>query len=113
MIQLDIAGEPVQMHRLADEVLLSRGGLSRCVSGLEARGLVGRSRGAPDVRQVYTRLTPAGHSLLADATDTHLSGVRELFLDRLEDTTLAQLGSTWRELLNAPPTAITNKPGKR
>lgn len=99
LIQLQMAACPVQMHVLAHAVVLSRGGLTRCVGGLENRGLVIRSRGEHDVRHVFAQLTDHGAALLEQATSTHLSGVSRLFEAPLSRSDFINLASAWQSLL--------------
>lgn len=47
------------------------------VSKLESRGLVGRVRGTEDRRQVFVRLNPSGHDLLAEVAIPHRRELRE------------------------------------
>jgi DNA-binding MarR family transcriptional regulator len=76
------AGE-LRMFELADEVVISRSGLTRLAERLERRGFVERRRGDRDPRMTFVRITPAGLDKLAEATPTHVEGVRRLFLDKL------------------------------
>lgn len=100
LIQLQVAACPVQMHALANAVVLSRGGLTRCVGGLENRGLVVRSRGVRDVRHVFAQLTDDGAALLEQATRTHLAGVSRLFAAPLSRSDFINLGCAWQALLS-------------
>jgi DNA-binding MarR family transcriptional regulator len=73
----------LRMSELAEEVVISRSGLTRLVERLERRGFVERRRGDRDPRRTFVRITPAGFEKLAEATPTHLGGVRRLFVDKL------------------------------
>jgi DNA-binding MarR family transcriptional regulator len=84
LVHLAVAPERrLRMGELADQVLLSRSGVSRLVDRLEHDGLVERSRCAPDARGAYAVLTERGLARLRSATPVHLAGVREHFLDAL------------------------------
>ncbi len=84
LIQLSQQEEgELRMYELADEVVISRSGLTRLVERLEHRGLVERRRGDRDPRMTFARITRAGLDKLAEATPTHLEGVKRLFLDKL------------------------------
>jgi len=48
---------------------------------------------------MYARLTDRGFEVLAEATPTHIAGVRERFLDRLSEEQTKQLAAIWRVLL--------------
>lgn len=111
LIQLQMARRPVRMHALADAVVLSRAGLTRCVAGLESRGLVARSRGERDVRQVFAQLTDDGAALLSKATTTHLAGVDRLFAAPLSRSDFVHLTRAWRALLHDPTDRPEAAPG--
>jgi len=100
LIQLSLASDRrLRMSELADAVVLSRSGLTRLVDRLERCGLVERERGEADPRQIYARLTDRGFEVLADATVTHIAGIRERFLERLSDEQTQQLAAIWRAVL--------------
>lgn len=100
LVQLSLAGDRGRrMSELADAVLLSRSGLTRLVERLERAGLVQRRAGDPDSRQTFAVVTEAGLDMLADATETHLRGVAERFLDRLTEDQLALFADAGRRLL--------------
>jgi DNA-binding MarR family transcriptional regulator len=100
LIQLSLAPDGrLRMFELADAIVLSRSGLTRLVDRLERGGLVERERGEVDLRQMYARLTDRGFEVLADATPTHVAGIKERFLERLSDEQTKQLGEIWGALL--------------
>ena len=80
------------MSDLAETVILSRSGLTRLVDRMERDGLLGRESCPSDARGSFAILTDAGRDKLAAARRTHLSGVRERFLDRLSDAEQDTLG---------------------
>jgi DNA-binding MarR family transcriptional regulator len=88
----------MRMADLAEAVLLTRSGISRLVDRLEVRGLVERSRCPSDARGLNAALTDAGAALLAEASITHLAGVRERFTERLSPDDVARLESIWEQL---------------
>jgi DNA-binding MarR family transcriptional regulator len=84
LIQLSQEEEgELRMSELADEVVISRSGLTRLVERLERRGFVERRRGDRDPRMTFARITRAGLDKLAEATPTHLEGVKRLFFAKL------------------------------
>jgi DNA-binding MarR family transcriptional regulator len=100
LIQLSLAPDRrLRMFELADAIVLSRSGLTRLVDRLERGGLVERERGAADPRQMYARLTDRGFEAVAEATPTHIAGIKERFLDRLSDEQMKQLAAIWRAVL--------------
>ena len=100
LIQLSVApGRRLRMFELADAIVLSRSGLTRLVDRLERAELVERERGDVDPRQTYACLTDRGLEVLAEATPTHIAGIKERFLGRLSDEQAKQLAAIWRVLL--------------
>ena len=100
LIQLSLVPDRrLRMFELADAIVLSRSGLTRLVDRLERAGLVERERGEVDPRQMYARVTDRGLEVLADATPTHIAGIKERFLERLSDEQTKQLAAIWRAVL--------------
>jgi DNA-binding MarR family transcriptional regulator len=91
----------MRMCDLAAAILLSPSGLSRRVDRLERAGLVTRTRGERDARNVEASLTPAGKRLLRRLLATHLEGIRERFTDRFSDKELDRLGDLLSRLTDA------------
>ena len=85
---------------LADSVLLTASGITRLLDGLERTGLVEKASCPSDARVSYAKLTDAGSRKLAEAAETHLAGVEELFTGRYSDEELESLGG----LLSRLPT---------
>jgi DNA-binding MarR family transcriptional regulator len=85
----------LRMSELADPALLSRSGVSRLVDRLEQDGLLRREKCHDDGRGAFAAITPSGRRLLDEARDTHLAGVRRLFLERLSGAELRLLGELW------------------
>ncbi len=76
-------GRRLRMTELADQVLLSRSGLTRLVDRLSRDGLVERAACPNDARGTHAVLTDAGLARLRTAAPTHLRGVSEHVLSRL------------------------------
>ena len=94
-VLLQLAEAPqrrLRMAELADQVLLSRSGLTRLVDRLQAEGLVRREPSPDDARGMYTVLTDAGFLRLRAAAPIHLSGIQRHWLSRFSDDELRQLG---------------------
>src|SRR4051794_509272 len=70
---------------LARAVLLTRSGITRLVDGLEKDGLVSRCSCPSDKRGTLIAITDEGMEKLREAAGTHIQGVRELFLSRIDD----------------------------
>jgi DNA-binding MarR family transcriptional regulator len=75
----------LRMSRLAEQVVLTRSGITRLVTRLEEQGLVERVCCAVDRRGFNAHLTDAGLSRLREAASTHLAGIRRLFVEPLGD----------------------------
>jgi DNA-binding MarR family transcriptional regulator len=88
----------MRMSELADSVLLSRSGLTRLVDRLERQGLLKRERCTSDARGLFAEITPEGRRAFAQARETHLDGVRRLFLERFSRDELRTLGGLWEKL---------------
>lgn len=94
----DAPEQRLRMGELADQLLLSRSGLTRLVDRLEKQGLVERLRCPEDARGWYARLTDAGRAKLRAARPAHREGVRRHFLDRLSDQDLDALADVWAKV---------------
>lgn len=94
----DAPGGRLRMGELAEQLLLSRSGLTRLVDRLERQGLVRRSRCESDGRGLFAEITRAGREKLARARPFHLAGVREHFLERLRRADLEALAAAWKRL---------------
>jgi DNA-binding MarR family transcriptional regulator len=88
----------MRMSDLADSVLLSRSGLTRLVDRLEHEGLLTRRRCESDARGFFAEITPKGRRVFEAARQTHLDGVRRMFLDRFSRNELRTLGALWAKL---------------
>src|SRR6187551_1043245 len=73
-------GRRVRMGLLAEEVLLSKSGVTRLVDRLVNDGLVERSACSTDARGAEAVLTDRGLTRLRAASRTHLRGISEHFL---------------------------------
>ncbi len=85
----------LRMGALADQLLLSRSGLTRLVDRLVARGLLERHTCPADRRGTYARLTEAGRKKFREARPTNLAAIREQFVSKLDDGELEFLAGVW------------------
>ncbi len=78
---------------LAEQTLVTTGGLSLRVKRLEESGLVTRSKDAVDARVVYVELTPKGSALVDAIADEHFPKLTAMLGDMTESdvSTLASL----------------------
>jgi DNA-binding MarR family transcriptional regulator len=97
----------LRMTELADQVLLSRSGLTRLVDRLERDGLVERAACPGDARGTHAVLTEAGLARLRAAAPTHLRGIATHVTDVLSADDLAELGRLMRSLLAGPGAPAT------
>ncbi len=99
LVQLAHAPElRLRMSELADSVLLTPSGLTRLVDRLCRDGLVERVRCDDDARGSYAALTERGRDRFDDVRQTHLAGVRRLFLDHLSPAEQRSLATTWERI---------------
>ena len=76
---------------LAAHLLITQGGVTRLLAGLERDGLVERAASDEDARVVFACLTAAGCARVEAARRDHLADVARLFADRFSAAELAQL----------------------
>ena len=84
-------GRRVRMGSLAEQVLLSKSGVTRLVDRLVNDGLVERSACSTDARGAEAVLTDRGLTRLRAASRTHLRGISEHFLAVVETDDLESL----------------------
>jgi DNA-binding MarR family transcriptional regulator len=82
----------LRMSQLAEFTLASRSRLSHQIDRLEKVGLVVREACETDKRGANAVLTELGWTTLVAAAPTHVTGVREHFVDLLTDEQFAALG---------------------
>jgi DNA-binding MarR family transcriptional regulator len=88
----------MRMCDLAEEVHLSRSGLTRLVDRLEREALIERCSCKHDARGSYACLTETGRARLAEARSTHRRVVREQFLSLLSEQELGVLARMWERI---------------
>ena len=86
----------MRVSELSRGALLSISGMSRMIDRLTREGLVRREACEDDGRGAEVALTDAGRKLMTAARASHLSAVREGFLDHFDDDELAALADAWR-----------------
>lgn len=99
LVQLANAGGRLRMRDLAGRLLVSRSGATRLIDRMERDGLVARERCSQDGRGQYAVLTPAGMAALERARPTHLRGVRQRFLEQIDDEQLMAIGAAFTRVL--------------
>jgi DNA-binding MarR family transcriptional regulator len=89
---------------LANGLLLTAGGVTRLLDGLERDGLVAREECSSDRRISYAVLTKAGRAKLREASKSHTRQIRELMGASYDDEELAQLAALLDRLPGVDPT---------
>ena len=87
-------GRRIRMGQLADEVLLSKSGVTRLIDRLVGDGLVERSACLADARGAEAVLTERGLTRLRAASRTHLRGISEHFLSIVDPADMDTLERT-------------------
>ena len=88
---------------LANDLLLTAGGVTRLLDGLERDGFVAREACESDRRVSYAVLTKAGRDKLREATKSHTRQIRELMGATYDDDELAQLTALLDRLPGVDP----------
>jgi len=87
----------LRMAQIAESMQHSRSRVTHTVSRMEKAGLIERCAAEGDRRGVEARMTEKGWKLLVEAAPTHVTGVREHFVDLATDEEFATMG----RLMNA------------
>lgn len=82
----------LRMAKIAESMQHSRSRVTHTVSRMEKAGLIRRSAAAGDKRGVDATMTETGWHLLQAAAHTHVTGVREHFVDLADAADFAALG---------------------
>jgi DNA-binding MarR family transcriptional regulator len=86
---------------LAQRLVVTQGGITRLLAGLERQELVERQSCDTDARVVYACLTGSGKRKLLAARKTHLDDVERLFSNRFKGEELKQLAGLLSRLEDA------------
>jgi DNA-binding MarR family transcriptional regulator len=78
---------------LANSLLLTAGGVTRLLDGLEREGFVAREEDSSDRRVSYAVLTKAGRDKLRVADKSHTQQIRELLGAHYDEAELTQLAA--------------------
>jgi DNA-binding MarR family transcriptional regulator len=71
------------MNQLAEQILLSKSGLTRLIDRMEQAGLVERVSSSDDRRGSFAVLTPRGEQAFREAAPVHLEGIAKHFTSHL------------------------------
>lgn len=94
----DASGGRMRMCELAEQVQLSRSGLTRLVDRLEREQLLERCSCQHDARGSYACLTATGRERLREARRTQLVIVQQHFLSRFSEDELDTLADMWERI---------------
>ncbi|HEU4319237.1 MAG TPA: MarR family transcriptional regulator [Acidimicrobiia bacterium] len=97
LTELDLVG-PLTPSQLAEDLLLTSGGMTVRLNRLQAAGLIERQPNPRDGRGVLVRLTPAGEDLARDAIVTLLQA-QSAMVEALEPSDRSRLAKLLRSLL--------------
>ncbi len=99
-------GHRLTMNELAQQVFVSRSGISQVVTAMAAQGLVERRGDPGNLRITYAVLTDHGRAVLGSSTAAFLGAIREHFarhLDPAEARTVAAAMNRVTEALGGTP----------
>jgi DNA-binding MarR family transcriptional regulator len=85
-------GERLRRTDLAERLALTASGVTRALLPLEKIGLVERQPDPRDARVGFAALTPSGHALLVNATDTAQMVCRDILRDAAHEQMAALAG---------------------
>lgn len=78
-------GKRIRMAELADNLTLTRGGVTKLTDRLERAGLLRRTRAEDDGRGLYAEITPAGEELLRKMWPVYAGALGETFGSAVTD----------------------------
>ena len=110
-VLVSLVGSPerkLRLRELADQVLLSRSGLTRLVDRLEAAGLLLREPDPTDRRGAFAVLTEAGHEALRRSWPLYARGIQDHFARYLEPDEAAVLARALQRVAR-PATASSTR----
>jgi DNA-binding MarR family transcriptional regulator len=90
---------------MAGQLLLTAGGVTRLLDGLERDGFVAREECASDRRVTYAVLTETGRDKLREASKSHTRQIHELLGSPYDEEELTQLVALLDRLPGVDPTA--------
>ena len=88
-----------RMGELAENLLLSRGGVTRLIARMEDAGLVRRETPASDRRATYAHLTDKGRETFTRALPAQIANMHRLFHAPLSDQDLSDLSRIMGKVL--------------
>src|SRR4051812_12554811 len=95
----DAPDRKLKMSDLADQVLLSKSGLTRLVDRLEAKGYIRREGCRADRRVAYAVITPEGLKAREDSWPTYKAALQEHFVSHLSDEEAKVIGDVLKRFI--------------
>jgi DNA-binding MarR family transcriptional regulator len=89
----DAPGQRLKMSELADQVLLSKSGLTRLVDRMEAKGYLRRESCMSDRRVAYAVLTPEGLNAREKSWPTYRAAIEEFYASQLSPEEAKVIGN--------------------
>ena len=88
----------LRMCDLADQLRLSRSGLTRRMEGVLSNAWVARVQDDTDRRVAHAELTTKGWNLLRKVAPIHLASVRRLMIDHLSRAEIKAIGNAFTKI---------------
>lgn len=88
----------LRMCDLADQLRLTRSGLTRRMDGVLKKKLVSRAQSADDGRVAYAQLTTKGVEMLRNVAPHHVESVRARIIDLLTPTELKAFATAFAKI---------------
>ena len=101
LLHLASAGGERRMARIAHDLVLTGGGVTRIVARLGKLGFIERRSCPKDGRGVFAVLTDRGRAKHLAALKLHLEGVRRLFVTHASEAELKALGRVFGRVVEA------------
>jgi DNA-binding MarR family transcriptional regulator len=101
-----------RMVDIADQMSVSKSGVTQIIDRLVAAGLAARESSATDRRLVYAAITTAGRDLLAKGAPVLAAIAREHIASRLPDADLGKLTKTLRIIAATSPPEASQRRGQ-
>ncbi len=89
----------LRFAEIADRIVLTRSGLSRCIANLEKKGYLKREKCKEDKRGAFAILTDKGQRALKSAWPIYRNGISEMFIDRLSSEDITKLNEIFDKIL--------------
>lgn len=107
LLRLECSDGRTTMGELAEDIVLTSGGVTRLVDRLAEEGLAER-RSCPEDRRVqYVAITEEGRTRLADAVGVYLGDLEESFLGLMSEAERETLVATMERLRDSTRRAVT------